>query len=48
MEFMQWQNKMQAELDKLSKPTTDVDPYAKLRNTTGQIDNYDGGARWRV
>ena len=35
-----WQEKQQAALDLLSVPTTEIDTLAKLRNTTGQVDNY--------
>ena len=35
-----WQSKQQAALDLLSVPTTEIDTLAKLRNTTGQVDNY--------
>ncbi len=35
-----WQSKQQAALDLLSAPTTEIDTLAKLRNTTGQVDNY--------
>jgi len=35
-----WQSKQQAALDLLSVSTTEIDTLAKLRNTTGQVDNY--------
>jgi hypothetical protein len=35
-----WQSKQQEALDLLSVPTTEIDTLAKLRNTTGQVDNY--------
>ena len=35
-----WQTKQQAALDLLNKRTKAIDTQAKLRNTTGQVDNY--------
>jgi len=40
MKNLTWQEKQQAALDLLSVPTTEIDTQAKLRNTTGQVDNY--------
>jgi len=35
-----WQSKQQEALDLLSVSTKEIDTLAKLRNTTGQVDNY--------
>ena len=40
MKNLTWQLKQQAALDLLSVPTTETDTLVKLRNTTGQVDNY--------
>jgi len=40
MKNLTWQSKQQAALDLLSVSTTEIDTLVKLRNTTGQVDNY--------
>ena len=40
MKNLTWQSKQQAALDLLSVPTKETDTLVKLRNTTGQVDNY--------
>ena len=40
MKNLTWQSKQQAALDLLSVATTEIDTLVKLRNTTGQVDNY--------